>query len=371
MSAPADQADALPYGRLDRLLHRLAFASPGMQTALADAENRMFRDRIDLAHATRPVFVTSLPRAGTTVLLEALAQVPEFASATYRQMPFTLVPLLWSELTRRFRTSETLAERAHGDGIAVGFDSPEAFEEMLWMAFWPKHYGKRSIAPWAAEARNAEFESFFRRHMAKIVATGGPEAQRYLSKNNANIARLGLLARLFPDGAAVIPVRDPAAQIASLIRQHRRFCDLHAREPFSRRYMEGIGHFDFGASLKPIAFAGAPLDPGEADQPGFWLRYWIEAYESVLADAGEQAVFLDHDALSGEPEQHLPLLADALGLAAPDTLLRAAPRFRPSRPAAPLDAPPKLLARAAEIHDALCRRCLQPNVTPTRARNTG
>ena len=132
----------------------------------------MFRDRIDPAHARRPVFVTSLPRAGTTVLLEALAALPEFAAATYRHMPFTLLPLIWTDASRRFQQAARPAERAHGDGLAVGFDSPEAFEETLWMAFWPAHYQGGAIRPWTADARDAEFESFFRQHMAKVVAAG-------------------------------------------------------------------------------------------------------------------------------------------------------------------------------------------------------
>ena len=28
-------------------------------------------------------------------------------------------------------------ERAHGDGMTIGYDSHEAFEEVLWRAFWP------------------------------------------------------------------------------------------------------------------------------------------------------------------------------------------------------------------------------------------
>jgi hypothetical protein len=195
--------------------------------------------------------------------------------------------------------------------------------------------------------------------MAKVVAARGGGARRYLSKNNANIARLGLLERLFPDATILVPVRDPWAQTASLLRQHLRFRDLHAREPFARRYMEGIGHFEFGAALKPIAFGAAPPDRAAADRPEFWLRYWADAYDAVLATAGERVVFVDHDALSAAPGEHLPSLAAALGVESPAALRAAAARFRPPRPAAPPDAPRELLARAAEIHLSLRRRSLQ------------
>ena len=135
------------------------------------------------------------------MLLEALATLPEFAAATYRHMPFPLLPLLWTDASRRFRQAARPAERAHGDGLAVGFDSPEAFEEPVWMAFWPEHYRGRTIRPWTADARDPGFEAFFRRHMAKVVAAAGAPATRYLAKNNASIARLPLIAAAFPDAA--------------------------------------------------------------------------------------------------------------------------------------------------------------------------
>jgi hypothetical protein len=348
----------VPYGRLDRLLHRVAFANLDLQKGLCALENRLHAARLDPEAAARPVFVTSLPRAGTTVMLEALAGLPEFAAATYRHMPFTLAPLIWARFARGFARGGDTSERAHGDGIAVGLDSPEAFEEPLWMAFWPEHYRADAIEPWTAAAEAAGFADFFRAHMAKVVLLA-PPARRYLSKNNANIARLGLIERLFPDATVVIPVRDPFAQVASLRRQHARFIELHARDPFARAYMEGLGHFEFGAALRPFAFA----DPGPAaaDGPDFWLAYWADAFERVLATAGPRVVLVDHDALSAAPERHLPLLATALGLEEPALLAAAAPRFHATAPVPPPpDAAPALVERAAAVHAELRRRCLAP-----------
>lgn len=354
-----EAADDVPYGGMDRALHRLAFAAPGLQKALARAETARFADRIDLATAARPVFVTSLARAGTTILLDVLAAQREFASATYRQMPFALAPLLWSELTRRHRKTAELTERAHGDGLEVGFDSPEAFEEMVWMAFWRDHYRADHIRAWSAAERNAAFEAFFPLYRAKIVATR-PGAHRYLAKNNASIARLGLIERLCPDADIVIPVRDPVAHARSLLRQHQRFAALQAREPFARRYMEGIGHFEFGAALRPLRFAeNAPV--GHPDEIDFWLDYWIRSYEGVLATAGPAAILLDHDALSRAPHCHLPALAAALRLEDRQGLIDSAPRFRAPRTVAPpLGASAGLLSRAQALHGELLARCLAP-----------
>lgn len=353
-SKTAEPAE-VAYNKLDIALHDFAFASPQRQRMLGNLESAVFRGRIDMDRVKRPVFVTSLPRAGTTIMLEVLAGLPQFASATYRHMPFTLSPLLWGGLSSAFRKPSEKAERAHGDGIEVGFDSPEAFEEMLWTAFWPEHYGKSQIERWQPDATNPEFETFFRTHMAKIVATK-PGAARYLSKNNANIARLGLIERLFPDACVIMPIRNPRAQVRSLMRQHQRFCGLHAREPFARRYMEGIGHLEFGEALRPIAFDGMSADPGMAHRPEFWLTYWIAAYEHVLATAGSVVDFIDHDAFCADPSCVLPELAAAMGLDDPAGLIATRGRFRAPGPVPDLsDVPAALLRRADDLHAELCR----------------
>lgn len=350
----------VPYSALDKALHNYAFASPARQIRLASIEDRLWDRTIAATRAERPVFITSLARAGTTILLELLAGQKEFASASYRNMPFTMAPLLWGRISGLFYRAGEKTERAHGDGIAVNLDSPEAFEEMIWMAFWREHYADGRIETWTEKDRKREFEAFLARHMKKIVA-GTPGAHRYLSKNNANIARLALIPVAFPDAQVLIPVRDPVAHVASLMRQHRRFSDLHARDRFARQYMEGIGHFEFGAALRPIAFPGAPESAEGAEHADYWLRYWIAAYEHILSTAPAVAVFVDHDALASRPVLHLPLLAEALGLDDKAALLSASGMFRAPRAAPVLaGASPDLLRRAGHLHAALLERTLQP-----------
>jgi hypothetical protein len=346
------------YGPVDRALHRLAFGTLRAQRRLADIETRMYHDRIEPDHGRRPVFVTSLPRAGTTVLLEALAALPEFAAATYRHMPFTLLPLIWTDASRRFQQEARPAERAHGDGVAVGFDSPEAFEETIWMAFWPERYRDGCIRPWTEATRDQAFEAFLRAHMAKVVAASGGDARRYLSKNNANIARLPLIATAFPDATVVVPVREPFAQTASLLRQHKRFLEMHAQDAFALRYMEGLGHFEFGAALRPIAWGTEIPDPAAAESAEFWLAYWADAYEEALSTAGEHVVFVDYDALAAAPVPHLRALTQAVGARPGPEIAAAAARFRPSRPGQPPEAPAGLIRRARAIHDDLRARCI-------------
>lgn len=324
----------LPYTRVERLLHRVAVAGVPLQLALAELEQRVYHRRLSAVAVERPVFVAGLPRAGTTLVLELLSRLPEFATHTYRHMPFVLCPLLWDTVSRPFRRASRLRERAHGDGVRIGYDSPEAFEEVVWKAHWPDKYLDDRIEPWSWSDRNPAFEAFLRRHMCSILALrqrrgGGP--RRYLSKNNANIARIGLLLSLFPDCRIVIPVREPRSHVASLLRQQHRFLELQQRDVFARRYMESLGHHEFGLSIKPLDLGGWLGDAAARDplQRRFWLQYWYHAYSAVLKAAAGNVVLLDYDALCRAPAATLRELARALDVESDGELIAQLPRVRP------------------------------------------
>jgi hypothetical protein len=270
------------YSALDRVV----------QLTAADVESSIYRGQFCHITVERPVFITSLPRAGTTLLLEALNRLPGFATHRYRDMPFVSAPLLWDTLSGRFRKTAELKERAHGNGMAVGYDSPEAFEEVIWRIFWTEKFGRDRISLWSKDEEAEKFRQFFIEHLQKMIAlrSKGEAAQgRYISKNNANLARIGLLRRLFPDGLVLIPFRHPVDQAASLLRQHMKFLALHRRESFSRRYMEDIGHLEFGELHRPIRFDGidALLDGYRPDSSDYWSAYWVAAFDHIIRHKDE------------------------------------------------------------------------------------
>ena len=128
-------------------------------------------------------------------------------------------------------------ERAHGDGMMISVDSPEAFEEIIWKGFWPSRYLSDRIVPWA-EPEFADFERFFRDHMRKIILLRSGVSSRhfrYISKNNPNISRIGYLKRVFPDSIIVVPFRAPLQHASSMLRQHRNFTKIHEQDPFALR----------------------------------------------------------------------------------------------------------------------------------------
>ena len=353
------------YSRTERAVHKLAFARPSVQLAAADIENTAFKRSFAGANAARPVLVTSLARAGTTMVLEILARMPELASQIYRDMPFVLAPVLWSKLSGPFQKQSGRRERAHGDGVQIGFDSPESFEEVFWKAFWPDHYGAEGIRLWDAGSRNAEATEFFANMRRKVVALRRPGTMgqaRYVSKNNANIARLPLLAAMCPDAHVLIILRDPFEHAASLHRQHVNFADLIAQDTFVQRYMADIGHFEFGPLHRPFQFDGlAELTDGRTPADiNYWLAYWIAAFETVAAQRRDGVHILPYEALCETGAAALAPYCTAIGIGT-DPLEAAMGEVRPvSWKADRAGFEPGLAARAAALHHDLSAAVLPP-----------
>ena len=217
--------------------------------------------------------------------------------------------------------------------MLVTTDSPEAFEEMIWKAFWKNHYEEDRIRPWVEG--DTEFFDFMRSHMRKIIALSGPKTDstlRYLSKNNLNIARIGVLSKNFPDAAIIVPFRDPLQHAASLLRQHKNFLEIHREDRFARQYMAGIGHYDFGENLRPVDFNQwlDRTDDRQATTIGFWLEYWFETY-SHLVERDDIHLFCYED-LCADPSGSLARLADVLQPHDRAALLEIASRIEARQP---------------------------------------
>ncbi len=351
----------MTYTPLERLLHRVAFATPDVQRLAADVEASLFDRRTAALEPRPPLFVTALPRAGTTALLEALNAFDEIATHTYRDMPFVAAPMLWSRLSAAFKKPATLTERAHGDGLLIGYDSPEAFEEILWRLLRPEKYRGPRLALWGVDEADDAARAFLAAHFRRIVAlrAAGVANARYASKNNGNLARLDLLPRLFPGADVVVPVRDPLEQATSLWRQHRRFAARHAEAPFVATYMADLGHYEFGALHRPIAFDdGSDGAAGEGPETlDYWLRYWLAAYGHVAARrAGLHLV--DYERWCAAPGAELGALAEAVGLARGAGFERAVASVRAAPPgrADPEAFAPGLVARARALQRELVAR---------------
>jgi hypothetical protein len=341
-----------------RLLHRLALGFPllGKMSLEMDSLTSTPRPRTDID--TRHVFISGLARAGTTVLMREFYASGQFRSLTYRDMPFVLMPGLWKRLFGRFHTHGAARERAHGDGIEVDFDSPEAFEEVFWRTFSGDEYiFEGGLRPYTADQ---ETISLFRSYIANVIASADhPSQVRYLSKNNNNILRLAAIRSAFPDAVIIIPFRSPGQQALSLLQQHQKFSAGNEADAFTVNYMKWLGHYEFGAGHRPFRFADAPARPGAhypATDVNYWLGTWIDSYEELLRTAPAGAVFVSFERLCAEPEIIMPKLFALAAVGTNEGGIERAIRPQKAHVIDGLD--PELLARAEDVYARLFERAL-------------
>ncbi|MEM6823830.1 MAG: sulfotransferase [Pseudomonadota bacterium] len=285
------------YSAIDRIFHRIVLPSSAFGEMLGDLDGA-FTPK-DAPSPERPVYVTGLARAGTTVLMRALYGSGDFASLTYADMPMVMAPNLWARLSRRFSKDRVATERAHGDGVFVDFDAPEALEEV----FWRVHCGQEYIRPDALIPHNLDEKALaaYRTYVSRICARYGKK--RYLAKNNNLMLRINALNKAMPDARFLVAVRDPIAQAQSLLNQHNRFARADA---FTAAYMRWLVHHEFGADARPYSLTDQPMPTADRDSINYWLTLWIACYGWLLnaieaSSGGLRAVV--YEVLCADPEE--------------------------------------------------------------------
>jgi hypothetical protein len=179
---------------------------------LGELESDALARRLEKVAIERPVFVTGLARAGTTMMLNVLSQAEGVATHRYRDFPFLFTPVAWNWFQDRLGGGAgEEVERPHRDRIRITKESAEAFEEPLWQAYFPWTHDPARCHVVDARTKHPEFEAAFRAHLRKILWLRS--GTRYVSKGNYNVGRVGYLARLFPDARFVVPVRHPVAHV--------------------------------------------------------------------------------------------------------------------------------------------------------------
>jgi hypothetical protein len=254
------------------------------------------------------VFIAGLARAGTTLLMRRFYASTAFRSLTYRDMPFVLMPRTWAWLSATSQKAPEKQQRAHGDGLMVDYDSPEALEEVFWRVFAGDRYLRNdSLVPMTADD---EIIEKFRAYVAAVLhSCPGRPALRYLSKNNNNILRTSALYRAFPSAIVIVPFREPVQQADSLLAQHRRFLEKHQADRFARKYMTWLAHHEFGSDHRPFRFGGDRLTYRNTDDLNYWMELWVNTYEWLLGSTPESIVFQGYDDLCNSLDEVWPRLA--------------------------------------------------------------
>jgi hypothetical protein len=299
--------------------------------ALGNAETRLLRRRLRPVEA--PVYICGLARAGTTILTEGMALHPEVATHTYRDFPCLFTPYFWNRALSSFDWIPHAArpqERAHKDGIMVTPRSPEAMEEMLWMAFFPHLHDEGRSAVLDARTHNPAFADFYRAHIQKLLSVR--KKSRYASKANYNITRIPYIASLFTDARFVIVVRRPDAHVWSLHEKHRLFCEEQDRNKAAIVHMDQSGHFEFGRHRALIhtgddtAMAAVRSSFATGDDVRGWARYWAMMHrfirDACLPLPGVRVV--RHEDLCKDPQGTLRDIFAHCRLAASDATVNSA-----------------------------------------------
>ena len=275
------------YSWLQQKLHQFALSSKFMREVMFDVESSSIStNQTDDNH----IFISGLARSGTTILLNAIYESNEFASLSYKDMPFVLAPNLWSKLSFNKKDID-LVERAHGDGIKVSTESPEAFEEVFWMTF--------------DESQKDTKEKF--KNYVQLI-NHKYHKKRYLSKNNQNIRRLGLISMIFPDSKILIPFRNPIQHAYSLLSQHKRFIEDSKKDKFISNYMKWIGHTEFGPNYIPINDKNLCFEDDLTIN--HWLEQWHLTYKYCFENlkSNENVYFVCYEKLCNTHEYWSDLL---------------------------------------------------------------
>ena len=248
------------YNFLQKQLHRLILGKQFLKKTLFDIEKSLFYKKLQNVKEQQHIFITGLPRSGTTILLEFFHQTKEFASLTYADMPFVLAPNLFSKISKKRNIQSQ--ERMHQDGIKFDLNSPEAFDDVFFQIF-----------------NNEESKENLEIFVSLVLQRY--KKYRYLSKNNNNYKRIELILSVFPGAIILIPYREPLQHAYSLLRQHKLFCQMQKKDKFVLEYMNFLGHNEFGLHYKSWNLPKKYIDPFSLNH---WLEQWYLFYQNIIHD---------------------------------------------------------------------------------------
>jgi len=242
------------YSNIQKFLHDFVLSKKIINKSLFEFEKIIYLNDKNIKSQSH-VFITGLPRSGTTSLLNFLFSSDEYASLTYNNMPFILSPN-FSKLF--YKKNITKKERLHGDGINFDNNSPEALDEIFF----------------------DNSEEFIRNELENYIQLIllSNKKNKYLSKNNLNYKRVDLIQSIFPNSIFLIPIREPLQHTNSLLNQHLHFSQLQKEDDFIRRYMNYLGHNEFGLNHKPWK---KPIHFNDLNNINYWLEQWCLFYEFI------------------------------------------------------------------------------------------
>ncbi len=249
-------------------------------------ESITLHNDIEKLNIDKPIYITGLARAGTTIILEMLSKHVDVASHRYKHILMPYLPHWFSKMANQLNFYTKPFERFHKDGLIVTRESPEAVEEIFWRKFFEINHSENISSIINGDVSNPKFEKFYRNHIRKLILN--QNCSRYLTKNNYNVTRLEYLLHLFPNSKFLIIIRNPIDHIASLIKQTNLFIEMEKENPILIDWLRIAGHNEFGHRQSCINVGNSGLiheirklwSRKETYVKG-WAHYWASIYDLV------------------------------------------------------------------------------------------
>lgn len=293
---PLQKNKTSDYSELSQLLHAIALDNYNIALKLFKRDaKRIEKNKLTLN--SKFVIISGLARAGTTSLMNDLSRIDDFVSLNYANMPFVLSPNIWRKFYKP--KTEKLKERSHKDGIMIGYDSNEALEEFFFKAKAKDAYiTDKQLTEYQITSEDytdyLRYQSIIKRDNNKF----------YLAKNNNFILRYKSVREQNPDFIMVILFRDPLKHATSLMDKHKDYKKMQQEDAFVLRYMNWLGHHEFGLNQKPFVFNNSlKIDTENKDHLDYWLAIWINYYSYILTIDHPNTLLINYDTFCQKPRE--------------------------------------------------------------------
>ena len=295
------------YSELSQLLHRIALNNYYIALKLFKQETKKIK-RKGLERRQDFVIISGLARAGTTSMMNDLAKIDAFVSLSYANMPFLLCPNLWAKFYKP--KSNELKERSHKDGILIGLNSNEAFEEYFFKVKANDSYIKDSYLS-EYEISREDYGDYLDYHC--IIKHDNKKT--YLAKNNNFLLRYKSVREFNDSFIMVILYRDPLTHAASLMEKHNDYKKMQKEDPFVLEYMNWLGHYEFGENQKTFIF-NITEDSFQDDRASldYWLKFWINYYSYVITIHHPNTILINYDAYCKNPKETIGTILQKTGI---------------------------------------------------------
>lgn len=301
--------DKSDYSYWSKLLHTLILDNYNVGKYLFKKDKKKLSEEA-VADDKNFVIVSGLARAGTTALARMIYTPDIFHSTKYANMPFILAPRFW----KRFYNPKNAKakQRAHGDNVMHSETSIEAMEEYFFKANLNDSYIKEELL----EKHDIDTKTYHDYLKFQDLFAEEDKHTIFLAKNNNLILRLESLREFNKEFKVILMFRNPVDHAKSLMNQHLNFIKQQKEDPFTLKYMDWLGHHEFGLNQKYFELNNE-IDFAQYQKTdlSYWLLSWLAYYDHLLTLLPDENIFLvEYQDLLSHPNELKDTLAEKLGV---------------------------------------------------------